>query len=177
MFVYQLGKVKRSSWETSEVIRRKAILLTLAVLAAGCGGGNGDGDAASIPGGADPEAVQVIDDWAKALADGDIDAAADYFKVPSLAQNGTAPLRLGSRQAVILFNASLPCGARLIRAEDHAGYVLATFVLTERPGPGECGDGVGAKASTAFRIEDGKIAEWRRASPGGGEPPPAGEIT
>jgi hypothetical protein len=176
MFVYLPRKVKRSSWETSAVIRREAILLTLVLLAAGCGGGNGDD--ASVPGGADPKAVQVIDDWAKALDDGDIEAAADYFKVPSVAQNGTAPLQLSSKQAVLLFNASLPCGARLVRAEDRGGYVLATFVLTERPGPGECGDGVGHNAATAFLIEDGLITEWRRApSPGRERPPATGEIT
>ena len=105
----------------------------------------------------------MIDQWAKALAEGDLDAAAGYFEVPSVVQNGTAPLRLDSERDVVVFNASLPCGAELIRAETHGRYVLATFELTERPGPGECGDGVGAEARTAFVIEDGKIAEWRRA--------------
>ncbi len=130
-----------------------------------------------MPGGGDPGAVQVIDDWAKALAGGDLEAAAGYFEVPSVAQNGTAPLQLDSKRDVLLFNASLPCGAKLIRAEDHGRYVLATFELTERPGPGECGEGVGAKATTAFRIEHGKIAEWRRAPNAPGDRPPTGEIT
>ena len=42
--------------------------------------------------------------------------------------------------------------------------MIATFELTERPGPGECGTGVGVLVRTAFRIEDGLIVEWRRVS-------------
>ena len=119
----------------------------------------------------------MIDDWAMALADGDVEAAAGYFEVPSVAQNGTAPLQLESKRDVLLFNASLPCGAKLTRAEAHGRYVLATFELTERPGPGECGDGVGLEARTAFLIEDGEISEWRRAPGPPGNRPPTGEIT
>jgi hypothetical protein len=44
--------------------------------------------------------------------------------------------------------------------------VTATFRLTERPGPGSCGEGTGELAQTAFEIEDGKIAEWRRVGDG-----------
>ena len=39
---------------------------------------------------------------------------------------------------------------------------VATFRLTERPGPGVCGQGTGETAQTAFVIEDGEIVEWRR---------------
>ena len=142
---------------------------------AGCGGGSG-GDAPSVPGGADPEEIAVIDGWTKALADGDLEAAAGYFRLPSIVQNGTPPIRLDSDRDVLAFNASLPCGAELVRAEDRGRYVLATFKLTERPGAGECGQGVGLEARTAFAIEDGKITEWRRA-PNPGAPPPNGQIT
>ena len=60
------------------------------------------------------------------------------------------------------FNESLPCGARLIRAETAGDFTTATFHLTERPGPGLCGNGTGQTAQTSFVIRDGKIVEWRR---------------
>lgn len=152
------------------------LLLLAAVLLSGllwlgaCGGDDeGPDDPDAALGSADPEAERVIDEWSTALREGDIDAAAAYFKVPSVVQNGTPPLDLDSRQDVITFNEALPCGAELVEAESHAGFTIATFELTERPGPGECGDGVGGTAQTAFVIEDGKITEWRRI---GGEAAP-----
>ncbi len=131
----------------------------------GCGGGGdsgGDVPEDQVPGGADPEAVKVIDDWAQTLREGDVEGAADYFEVPSTVQNGTAPLELDSRADVVAFNRSLPCGAELVNAQGHFGLTIATFELSERPGPGECGSGVGNTARAAFVIEDGKITEWRR---------------
>ena len=50
-------------------------------------------------------------------------------------------------------------------------FVLATFRLTERPGPGECGSGVGHTAQTDFVIEDGLIVEWRRVGLGEDQAP------
>lgn len=146
----------------------RSLLITsiaLALMLAGCGGDDGGGgDAPEIPGGADPEATQVIDDWATALGEGDIEEAADQFKVPSVAQNGTPLIQLDNREAVIAFNEALPCGAELVEAEERGEFIVATFELTERPGEGECGDGVGTQAHTAFRIEDGLITEWIRAA-------------
>ena len=107
------------------------------------------------------EAVEVIDGWSTALREGDVEAAADYLELPSIAQNGTPPLDLETRDDVIAFNEALPCGAELVEAIEHAGFVIATFELTERPG-GDCGEGVGGEAQTAFQIEDGKITEWQR---------------
>ena len=127
-------------------------------------GAGDDSDEAEVPGGADPDATRVIEDWATALREGDVEAAAEYFELPSVAQNGTPPLELDSRRDVILFNRALPCGAELIRAEEDGRFTVATFELTERPGPGECGDGVGNEAKTAFVIEDGLITEWIRAA-------------
>ena len=128
-----------------------------------------------VPGGADPKQVEVIDEWALALADGDVDEAASYFALPSVAENG-GEVRIRDRKDAVVFNESLPCGAELIEAQGHAGFILATFRLVERPGPGECGRGVGEEAGTAFRIEDGEIAEWRRIPvPGEALPPPGGE--
>ena len=137
------------------------------------GGASESSEAAEIPGGADPEAVQVIDDWSRTLSEGDLEGAADYFAVPSIAQNGTPPLDLDSRDDVIAFNETLPCGAALIEATEEDRFIVATFELSDRPGGG-CGSGAGGEAKTAFVIEDGKIVEWwRRAADDPAVEPPA----
>jgi hypothetical protein len=161
------------------------VALTLAALA-GCGGGSDsesptstlpdategtDPPAAApreVPGGADPEAVAVIGAWVDALRSGDVEAAADYFAIPSVAENGPLLAQIDSRDDAVNFNESLPCGARLIRAESSGEFTTATFRLTERPGPGRCGPGTGGTAETAFVIHDGRIVEWRRVGAGGG---------
>ena len=150
-----------------------AILAALALLATSsiaCGGGDGD-ETTAIPGGADPEAATVIDEWAQRLSEGDIAGAAEYFAVPSVAENGVT-LEIENPADARLFNESLPCGAELVEATEEGELTLATFRLTERPGPGTCGQGVGGTAQTEFRIADGLISEWRRVVPesgGGGE--------
>ena len=130
----------------------------LAGVLAGCGGSEDD---TTVPGGADPAAVEVIDDWARTLREGDVDGAAEFFAIPSVAINGLA-LEIDDVEDARRFNASLPCGAILEEAVEQDGFTVATFELTERPGPGTCGSGTGATANTAFKIEDGKIVEWRR---------------
>ena len=143
------------------LIATGVLILTLAL---GCGG-NDEPEEAEVPGGADPDATRVIEDWATALREGDVEAAAEYFELPSVAQNGTPPLELDSRRDVILFNRALPCGAELIRAEEDGRFTVATFELTERPGPGECGDGVGNEAKTGLRDRrTGSITERIRAA-------------
>jgi limonene-1,2-epoxide hydrolase len=128
---------------------------------AGCGSSSSD-KPKTVAGNADADAVQVIQSWADELRSGDVSAASDRFSVPTVVQNGTAPLTLTTRQAIEAFNQSLPCGARLTAATTAGRYTVATFVLTERPGPGRCGNGVGEAAKTAFVIHDGHITEWRR---------------
>jgi hypothetical protein len=139
----------------------------------GSGGAGGDGQ--QIAGDADPSDVRVIDAWSDALRSGDVEGAAGYFAIPSVAENGPL-LRLRDRHDVRLFNASLPCGAVLVRAESQGDFTTATFRLTERPGPGACGPGTGQDAQTAFVIEEGRIAEWRRVAVGGAEPAPGEAI-
>ena len=148
---------------------------------AACGGDDGSGSAAAdttikgiessaIPGDAAHEDVAVIAGWVDTLRDGDVEGAAEYFAVPSVAVNGGLMLRIRSTEDAVDFNESLPCGAELIRAEGTGETVTATFRLTERPGPGSCGDGTGELAQTAFEIDDGEIVEWRRV---GEDTPPA----
>lgn len=116
----------------------------------------------------------MIENWIDTLSDGDVQAAAGYFAVPSIAENGTGPQALRSRADVLAFNRSLPCGANLVRARPIGRFIAATFRLTERPG-GACGPGAGLLARTAFVIKDGKIVQWRRlANPGGAGDGPGG---
>jgi hypothetical protein len=157
----------------------KPLLLTLLALAlTGCGSED-EGPRpppSGVPGGADPAAVEVIDAWSSTLREGDVEGAAEFFALPSDAQNGPISIHITERADAVRFNESLPCGAVLERAIDHAGVVIATFRLTERPGAGRCGDGTGELARTAFSIVDGEIAEWLRV-PGPVEAPAPGELT
>jgi limonene-1,2-epoxide hydrolase len=161
-----------------------AALALASIALSGCGWWGGGSEAPAEPqaadqleisGDADPDAVEVISEWSDALRGGDVDAAAGYFAIPSVAENGGIGLRIDSRDAARAFNQSLPCGARLVRAEGEGELTTATFRLTERPGPGSCGDGAGQTAKTAFRIHDGEIVEWRRVGEAGPSAP--GQIT
>ena len=157
----------------------RALLLAALVLGAiavgGCGGGGdtsstaaGGAVAPDVPGGGDAADVRVIDAWAQALSRGDIRAAAAFFATPSTTENGI-PFEIRDSADARRFNESLPCGARLVRAQTQGGFTTATFRLIERPGPGVCGAGTGSRAATAFVIEDGKITDWRRVpTPGEG---------
>jgi hypothetical protein len=159
-----------------------ALALAVALGAAGCGGGSshGSGPAAPrdtrnpAPRAASVADVRVIRAWVDALRAGHPAAAAGYFAVPALVENGTPLIRLRTRAQVVLFNQALPCGARLLRTFALGRYVAATFVLTNRPG-GSCGTGKGLQAATAFVIRGGRIVEWRRVPLPSeqGAPPPA----
>src|SRR3954447_11230616 len=146
------------------------LLLAATIGAVGCGGSGDDKPAAKKPPAkASPRAshavkaadVRVIRGWTDTLRAGHVSAAAAYFAVPTVVQNGTPPLQLRTRQQVRRFNAALPCGARLLRTVATDRYVAAVFRLTDRPG-GDCGRGAGQRAATAFLIRNGKIVEWRR---------------
>jgi limonene-1,2-epoxide hydrolase len=152
--------------------RALAIGLAGAVLAlAACGGSASPARSVEVPGNADPADVAVIESWVDTLRRGDVAKAAAYFAIPSVVQNGGPPLRIGDRHSALLFNESLPCGARLVRAVRHYSFTIASFRLTERPGPGRCGTGTGELAAVAFRLRDGKIVEWRRVATGGAPAP------
>ena len=156
-------------------------LVVVALIAGGCGGGDDGGrPAAPAP---PPSAAQtpradaaVIRAWSDTLSRGRPGEATRFFAVPATAANGTPPIVLDTRALVRDFNASLPCGARLLRTTRRGQYTVATFRLTERPG-GNCGPGAGGTAATAFRIRDGRIVEWLRVpvpppDPRRPEPPP-----
>ena len=124
----------------------------------------------TIPGNAAAGSARVIDDWARTLRRGDIDGAAGYFAIPSVAENGPQLVRIADRGDARLFNASLPCGARLIRATDEGDF---TSPPSSSPSA-RARDLRGRRrprAQTAFVIEDGKIKEWRRVGIGGPQAP------
>jgi ABC-type glycerol-3-phosphate transport system substrate-binding protein len=148
-------------------------LAAVCALLAGCGERDEPELSAEPPdaatSGADAADVRVIDEWARALRAGDVEAAAALFEIPSVAENGVT-LEIETTEQAEIFNASLPCGAELIDATTEGDFTTATFRLTERPGPGRCGQGAGNTAQTSFVIEDGKILEWRRVGLPGGQP-------
>jgi hypothetical protein len=168
------GIASGHTWQVA--LRALLAGIGIAIVLAGCGGSDSgdDGPTQGIAGNADPADVHVIDGWVTALRHGEVDAAADYFAIPSVAENGPVLLHIRSSQDARRFNQSLPCGARLVRAETVGQFTTATFRLTERPGPGACGAGAGEVAKTSFVIRGGKIVQWRRVGGGaGGRPVPS----
>ena len=131
---------------------------------------------------ADPAAVAVIRSWSAALRRGDIHGAGGYFALPSEMINGADSngdalvLTLRTRAQADAAQATLPCGARFVSADQRGRYVNALFRLTGRPGPGgtDCGSGAGLTARTNFVIAKGRIVEWIRApdDPGDNASPP-----
>ena len=110
---------------------------------------------------------RVIKGWADSLRRGQVNAAADYFEVPSSVSNNEPGLvELSSVEAVREFNRTLPCGAKLLRTRRGSdGFVVGVFRLTERKhAPSPCGQGVGAEAAVAFEITDGHIRTWVRVA-------------
>jgi hypothetical protein len=139
-------------------MRVAAAVIAIVCVLGSCGNdGGAEGDS--------PERAEaVVRAWADTLRRGDVRGAAEFFVVPSVVSNGTQPVTLRRESEVRRFNASLPCGARLVRASTEGVVTTATFRLTERPGRGRCGDGTGATARTSFVIRDGKIHEWHRVA-------------
>ena len=169
---------------------RQLLLLSLVVLVvAGCGGGGSHTTTAARkttpsysppkrdysnyypPGTHKPSAAvaRVITGWADQLRAGHVRRAAAFFGVPALVENASPLLKLRSQREVLAWNRELPCGAHVVKIIAGELYVVATFVLTERPGSPGCG-ATGKLAATAFIVDHGKIIEWRRVL----VPPPLG---
>lgn len=176
MFAYRLRHYKGQPIRVPRVATAALIALAaLMLLAAGCGGDD-DGAATSAQTDAAAGDAEVIKAWSAALTEGDVEAAADLFAIPSTAQNGPLTIRIETAADAIAFNESLPCGSKVISTRTEGDFTSATFRLEQRPGA-DCGTGVGETASTSFQIEDGKIIEWRRIDelpPGEGGPPEGG---
>jgi hypothetical protein len=159
-----------------------AVALGLAV--AGCattselpGHGHSNRTATSRPIGQDgpPAAaaqVAVVRGWSTALRTGHVQAAAGYFHVPSLFDDGAgATVAIRSLAEAETVNATLTCGSQVVSAFREGRFINVLFRLTARAGQGaDCGSGVGETARVVFLIRDGKILEWLRAPSRPGDP-------
>ena len=108
------------------------------------------------------EEKRIIRGWSDELRAGHVDAASRYFTVPSLVQNGGGPDTLVSKADVKEFNATLTCGAKLVktrRGVQH--FVIGTFELTELPRGSSC-TGTGELAEVAILISRHRITQWVR---------------
>ena len=152
--------------DTQSMLRRFVVIpFIAAVLVLPACGGNDGGSTAQEPEAAlegPAEDVAVIRAWAEALTESDIEAAAEFFAIPSIAENGLS-YDIETKEDARFFNDSLPCGANLEETSVEGEFITATFELTERPGQGPC-PGSGNEAQTSFVIENGAIAEWRRVA-------------
>ncbi len=110
---------------------------------------------------------RIIKAWADALRGGRVSAASRYFAVPSLVFNNTPGyLVLDTDAAVMEFNRTLPCGAKLLSTRRAAeNFVVGIFELTERKGGAGCGTGTGNRAAVAFLIRARHITQWVRVEP------------
>lgn len=108
----------------------------------------------------------VIASWADAVRAGDIAKAAGFFDLPAIVyQPGRDALQVNTPQIAEAFNASLPCGAKLLGTNPDGRYVVATFVLVRRGG--KC-PGAGNIARVGFVFGDlrhpRRFTEWWQAS-------------
>ena len=111
------------------MIRWALLFAGLALVPSACGSGSKTATTPPPPRAATPSAtpertpaserdVAVIRGWADALRRGRVERAVGYFAIPSVVSNGTSPIRLTSRDDVRFFNRTLPCGAKVLHAED-----------------------------------------------------------
>jgi hypothetical protein len=111
------------------------------------------------------EELRIIRGWSDELRHGHVTAASRYFTIPSVVSNVTGGAdKLASRDDVVQFNATLPCGAKLVKTRRSTSvkrFVVGTFMLTERRG-GACGTGTGKLAEVAFLLRHHHINQWVR---------------
>jgi hypothetical protein len=127
----------------------------LALLSAGCGGTKGQAPGA------------VVDSWSQAINGGDDEAAAKLFARDAVVIQDGQRLTLATEADALAFNASLPCGAKVVGKKTSGDEVTTTFTLTRRPG--HMCDGTGEAAVTVFQVADGKITLWHELPSGAAE--------
>jgi hypothetical protein len=115
-------------------------------------------------GDAEPGRAAIVRRWLDAITEGHPEQAARLFALPARLQNFATVARLRTRADALQITASLPCGARYLRAGGggHSrDFVVYDARLVERPG-GHCGTGVGGIVRGAVRVVGGRIVEWYR---------------
>jgi limonene-1,2-epoxide hydrolase len=115
-----------------------------------------------------PSPPAVVRAWSRSLNANDNEAAAALFASHARVVQPGVDVRLTPRLAVA-FNTSLPCGGRIVRLQRHGARVVATFVLTQRPGH-RC-DGPGQRAAALFVVRDGAIVLWQQVPVPATQPP------
>src|SRR5688572_29008198 len=110
----------------------------------------------------------ILAGWARALRNDNGERAATFFSVPVIIAQGAA-VRLDTAEEIRAFNVSLPCGARLLHVGPSGRFIVATFLLTERPRH-SC-DTPGQRERVAIVLRGRKIADWRQVPPVPGAPP------
>lgn len=125
-----------------------ALVILIALALAGCGG-----HTSATP-------TQVARSWSAALDRNDNEAAGLLFADGAeIVQDGALTLR--THADAVRWNASLPCGGRIITLELRSKtQVLVVFVLTERPH--HACDAPGGKAAAVFQVRNGKIVLWHQ---------------
>jgi hypothetical protein len=109
----------------------------------------------------------VARSWSADLDRNDNEAAARLFADGARVVQDQE-IVLADHAAAVQWNASLPCGGKIISVTPHGkSDVLVVFRLNGRPGH-RC-DGPGADAAALFRVRDGRIVLWHQTPP-----PPAG---
>ena len=98
--------------------------------------------------------------WSQAINASDDEAAAKLFASDALVIQEGRQTRLTGPAEALAFNASLPCGGKIVKQSVAGNEVTATFTLTRRPG--HMCDGTGESAVAVFRISDGKITLWHQ---------------
>jgi len=120
-----------------------------------------------------PDERRVIRGWSDALREDHVAAASNYFTIPSLVSNGGGLDTLASKADVRQFNATLTCGAKLVKTRRSVKhFVIGTFQLTERAGHHTCGTGTGHLAEVAFFIAHHHITQWVRVADPTPDPTP-----
>lgn len=105
-----------------------------------------------------PPPAAIVRAWSKALNANDNEAAAELFAPGAHVVQPGVDARLTPELAVE-FNASLPCGGKIVRMTRKGNRVTAVFLLTERP-KHVC-DAPGQQAAAVFTISKrGLISRW-----------------
>lgn len=115
--------------------------------------------------------ARVARAWSAALNANDNERAARLFAPGARVIQPGVDVPLTSHRLAVAFNASLPCGGRIVSIRVHGNRATATFVLGERP-KHRC-DGPGEKAAAIFTVVRGKIVRWQQIP----VPPPAAQAT
>jgi hypothetical protein len=147
----------------------------LALLLAGCSGGEEPEPAASPPppaaGTVTPPppppppaqaqaAGSIVRAWSKALNAGDNERAAALFAPGARIFQSGYVLVLRDHEDAVRWNAALPCSGQIVRLTFRRRVATAEFVLGNRK-TSPC-DGPGLHAVAEFHIRKGKIVIWRQ---------------